>query len=154
MAFVTVTFLACWLAMTIAPATPIAAALRRWLVAAPARRLARIGRGDVVIAIVLVAAIVAMTCLEDGDPLRMAVMGLPDTALWLTTVELSAVVDLAIAVGVALAGWRGGGTRAFATTLGSRLRRRTAARARRIRRVRRPTAANDDDGPADRVLAA
>ena len=151
---ITLTFLACWLAILAAPATPIAAALRRWLVDAPARRLSAASRADAVIATVVFAAIVAMTCLDDGDPLRMAVMGVPDAALWLTSFELTTIVDVIVAVGVAIAGWRGGGMRSLSTAIITGVQRHTAGRARRTQRTIRNRASANDDEPAGRSMAA
>lgn len=149
---ITLTFLACWLTISVAPATPIAMTLRRWMVDAPGRRLSAAGRAEAVIATVLVAAILAMTLLDDGDPLRMAVMGVPDAALWLTSFELTAVVDVVVALGVAIAGWRGGGMRVVSTAIARRIKRRSISRARRERRtVRTRAAANDDDSEAPRI---
>jgi hypothetical protein len=152
---ITLTFLACWLSIVAAPGTPIAAALRRWLVDAPACRLSATGRAEAVIATVLVAAILAMTLLDDGDPLRMAVMGVPDAALWITSFELTAIVDVIVAVGVAFAGWRGGGMRIVSTAVVRHFRHRNASRARRVHRTARTrAAANDEDAAAAHPLAA
>ncbi len=148
---VALAFLGCWSILAGAPGTAIGRALHRLLVAAPAARLCALRRADVALAIVVIVSVIAMTTLDGTDPLRMAMAGLPDVAIWLTTMEVSVYLDLLVAVVVGLSGLRGrGGLRALKGTIV--LRRAGGARARtaRTRRPSRPAPANDDDGPAAR----
>lgn len=141
MTTVTLVFLACWLVIVSLPDTPIARCLSAWLVVAPAARLNAASRADAVIAIVIAAAVVAMTCLDDGDPLRMIVYAVPDAALWLTTIEVSAVVDAVVALVLVV---RSGAWRIVANTAGAIVRRRPGHRRSIRSRPGRHPAANDD----------
>lgn len=136
MLILTATVVFCWLTILLAPGTATGRFLRVLLVAAPAARLSRITRGDVASAILLAAGILVIAFVGEGDKARMVMFAVPDVAIWVTTFELSAVVDLFVVLGVAIANLRGVGMRVRAT-----LRR---PRDRSTRRMR-PASSNDDE---------
>jgi len=149
------TFLACWLLMIAAPTIPLSRSLRVLLVEAPVRRLARLTRADVAVGLVLIAAACVMMFADDGDRFRVAMMGAPDIAIWLTSFEVSAYLDVAIGVIGAASSLR---IRGLPARLAAVLRRgRPVGANRRAIRVRKPDAlsgANDDDHRRGVALAA
>lgn len=149
MLVIAATFLMAWAAMLLWPGVGSSAVLRDWLVVRPAARLAAIRRGDVAVAVVILAAIAVMTLCEDGSAVRLLLYALPDAAVWMTSIEVSACIDAVVTVAVALSAWRGG-----ARAMGGRVRFHGMHRATRApRRTARRAAANDDrDG--DRRRAA
>jgi len=149
------TFLACWLLMLAVPTIPLSRFLRMLLVEAPVRRVARLTRGDVAVGLVLIAAACVMMFADDGDRVRVAMMGAPDIAIWLTSFEVSAYLDVAIGVIGAVSSLR---IRGLPARLAAVLRRgRPVGANRRAIRVRKPDApsgANDDDHRRGVALAA
>lgn len=142
MLIVTLVFVACWLTLGFAPDIPIARALRRALVEMPAARLSRITRGDVAVAIVLAIAAGMIAFVGEGDGIRLLTMAAPDMALWITSFEISTVVDIVVAIALAASHMRVG-------TIIDRIRRRPRHRARRASgRLPRPASNDDED---DRV---
>ncbi|WP_310596209.1 hypothetical protein [Sphingomonas sp.] len=136
---VVVTFVMAWAAMVVWPDVPVVQRLRAWLIVHPAARLSAIRRGDVAVGIVIVAAVIVMSVCEDSSAGRLFLYAMPDAVIWLTTIELSAVVDALVAVAVAFSAWRGGGA-------GVLVRRLPARRAHRAARTRPKLApANDDE---------
>jgi len=152
MAAIGLTFLACWLLMLAAPTIPLSRSLRVLLVEAPVRRLTR---ADVAVGLVLIAAACVMMFADDGDKVRAAMMGAPDIAIWLTSFEVSAYLDVAIGLIGAASGLR---IRGLSARLAAVLRRgRPVGANRRAIRVRKPDApggANDDDHRRGVALAA
>ncbi len=146
MAAIGVTFLACWLLMLAAPTIPLSRSLRVLLVEAPVRRVALLTRGDVAVGLVLIAAACVMMFADDGDRVRVAMMGAPDFAIWLTSFEVSAYLDVAIGLIGAASSLR---VRGLPARLAAVLRReRPVGANRRAIRVRKPDApsgANNDD---------
>lgn len=140
------TALALWLILVIAPDTAIGRTLQRWLVAAPARRLSRVGRGHVVLAVLLVAAVGAVIWIMEQDGILLMSMAAPEVAAFLTTFEISAYLDVIAALAMAASAMR-------LRAVGLRLRHivtrqaRMAPRSARARKAPRPVrrdAANDD----------
>lgn len=143
---VTMLLAAGWLVASLAPETPIGAALHRWLVAKPAALLNRITRGQVLLTLGMALLILGSGWLGQ-DVLNAVAMGSPELMAAFASVELSVWVD---GVAGALLSW--------SAVRGMRLARRIAPRrsASRARRTRRPAAhrpaANDaDDGHARRA---
>jgi hypothetical protein len=143
MTAIVMTWLACWLAMAIAPDVPVSRALHRWMVLAPAARLLALSRGDVAMMLVLAIAAAIMLTVGKTDSVRLVTFALPDLAMWLTSLELSALFDLAVAVLTAVTAVRGTGL--IGGMIGRRRRPRAARRARQVR-SRQSSASNDDDG--------
>lgn len=141
MTVIVLTWLACWLVMAIAPGVPASRALHRWLVEAPAARLLALSRGDVAVMIILAMAAAIMLTVGETDGVRLVTFALPDLTMWLTSLELSALFDVAVALVTAVSAVRGSG---LAGRIGTaRLPR--AGRHGRSRRPRRLLASNDDD---------
>ena len=140
------TAIACWLVMATAPQTPIGAALCRTLVDTPAARLSRFTRGDAAVVILLTIAAMMVTLVGEADGIRMLTLAAPDVAIWITTVEVSAYLDIVMAMAAAASGLRVRG--AMARYLGV-FAKRPAARARkraiRSHKTRSTIAHNDDD---------
>lgn len=143
------TFLMAWTAMLVWPGVEASAALRDWLVVRPAARLAAIRRGDVAVAVVILAGVAVMTLCADDSAVRLLLYAVPDAAVWMTSIEVSACIDALVTVAVAWSAWRSG-----ARAMGGRVRIHGMHRATRApRRTARRAAANDDrDG--DRRRAA
>lgn len=143
----TLTILALLAVMTFASETPTARFLNRAMVELPARLLNRIGRGHAVAAVVILLFCGLLVWSGGADGIRMIAFGLPDAAAWLATFEVSAYVDMIVAMIATAATLRLKliGTR-LATVLRGRGRKpggRARARAARSRPQAEP--ANDDD---------
>ncbi len=140
------TVIACWLVMATAPRTPIGKALRRVLIDMPAARLARFTRGDAAVMFLLMLTAAMVTLVGEGDGIRLLTLAAPDVAIWITTFEISAYVDILMAVAAAASSLR---VRSFMTRRLSVFTRRPAAqkhkRAIRSRKTRSTNASNDDD---------
>ena len=72
------TFLMAWTAMLVWPGVEASAALRDWLVVRPAARLAAIRRGDVAVAVVILAGVTVMTLCADDSAVRLLLYAVPD----------------------------------------------------------------------------
>lgn len=130
-----------WMALFAARGTPVGRAMWRVMVEAPARRLSRITRGHVLLAIVALSLIVGAIWLLDNDGRMIVSMGLPDFLSFAAAIDLSALLDLAAVAVIAATTIR---FRAVGTWLRHRLApRRPRARRPRVRRQRPP--ANDDE---------
>lgn len=143
----TMVLLACWLAMILAPATPVGRMLHQVLVVAPATWLSRITRGQVVLGVGFILGVAMLAWLGGADGLRIAGMAAPELTMAITSFEISTYVDMLAmaAVLTSTARLRGAVGMARATSLGRLLRRPRGAK--RARRTRKPTSqpANDDD---------
>ena len=131
-----------WMALFAARGTPVGRAMWRVMVEAPARRLSRITRGHVLLAIVALSLIVGAIWLLDNDGRMIVSMGLPDFLSFAAAIDLSALLDLA-AVAVIAA------TTIRFRAVGAWLRHSLAPRRPRARRPRvgrqRPPANEDED---------
>lgn len=137
-----------WAALLMAQGTPIGNRLHRLLVEAPARRLSRIGRGQILFGLLTLSIIVSVIWLLDDDGRMIVTMGLPDFLGFATAIDLSVLLDLA-AVAVLAA------TTIRFRAAGAWMRQKIAPRRPRARRPRgqRPLRpANDDEDR--RALAA
>jgi hypothetical protein len=134
-----------WLALLTARGTPVGNFLHRWLVDRPVQRLARIRRGQVLLGIALLSAIVVTIWLLENDGRMLVAMGLPDVLAFATAIDLATLLDFAAVALVAGAAIR---VRSVVAWVVQRTVRRPRQRAPRTRRAARPPAANDDDRPA------
>lgn len=94
--------LACVLALTVFPTSPIGRLLRRYLVEAPARRLNAIKPAHIVMMVGLALVGLILFRLFDAEGVRVFGMMAPEIGVWFGTFELSLVTD-ALAVGLAIA---------------------------------------------------
>jgi len=141
------TMIACWVAIAAFPKTPIGIALRHVLIDRPAARLLRVTRGDAAVMVLLMLTAAIVTLVGEGDGIGMLAMGAPDVAVWITTFEVSAYVDVIIALGAAASGLHLRGAIArYAGTFARGGRARATDRARRSRKMR-PSEADNDDEP-------
>ena len=140
------TAITCWLVMATAPQTPIGKALRQALIDRPAARLARCTRGDAAVMFLLMLTAAMVTLVGEGDGIRLLTLAAPDVAIWITTFEVSAYVDILMALAAAASSLR---VRTFMTGWISVFTRRPAAKAHkraiRSRKTRSTNADNDDD---------
>ena len=140
------TAVACWLVMATAPQTPIGRAMRHVLIDKPAARLLRFTRGDAAVMFLLMIAAAMVTLVGEGDGIRLLTLAAPDVAIWITTFEISAYVDILMALAAAASSLR---VRGFMTRWLSIFTRRPAAKAHkraiRSRKTRSTNADNDDD---------
>ncbi len=140
------TAITCWLVMATVPQTPIGKALRRVLIDKPAARLARFTRGDAAVMVLLMLTAAMVTLVGEGDGIRLLTLAAPDVAIWITTFEVSAYVDILMALAAAASSLR---VRTFMTGWISVFTRRSTAkthkRAIRSRKKRSTVADNDDD---------
>jgi len=137
-----------WAALLMAQGTPIGNRLHRLLVEAPARRLSRIGRGQILFGLLTLSIIVSVVWLLENDGRMLVTMGLPEFLGFATAVDLSALLDLAA---VAVLGAATVRVRTVVTWLSHKVApRRPRARRTRVQRLRPP--ANDDEDR--RALAA
>ena len=143
----TATLLAAWVTIRLAPETPTAQLLDRWLAQQPARLLLKVERRHLIF--ILVAALSAQALLS---------VGLPDLALaaaW----DVSTYLDILLVTWTlaAVTNLKAGGIAAQKSLRITRNRRlaRTRPRAkRRLRSTTEPRSANDDDRPAPHRRAA
>jgi hypothetical protein len=127
--------------MIVARGTPVGDALHHMLVEAPARRLSRIGRGQILLAIVTLSIIVTLVWFLENDGRMLVTMGLPEFLGFATAIDLSALLDLAAVAVIAATTIR---FRAVGTWLRQQIvPRRPRARRTRVQRLRPP--ANDDE---------
>jgi hypothetical protein len=137
-----------WTAMVVARGTPIGDALHRMLVEAPARRLSRISRGQILFLLLTLSIIVSLVWVLENDGRMLVTMGLPEFLGFATAIDLSALLDLAAVAVIAAATVR---VRTVVTWLSHKVApRRPRARRTRVQRLRPP--ANDDEDR--RALAA
>jgi hypothetical protein len=137
-----------WTAMIVARGTPIGDALHRMLVEAPARRLSRISRGQILFLLLTLSIIVSLVWVLENDGRMLVTMGLPEFLGVATAIDLSALLDLAAVAVIAAATVR---VRTVVTWLSHKVApRRPRARRTRVQRLRPP--ANDDEDR--RALAA
>jgi amino acid transporter len=129
------------LTMVVSRGTPVGAKLHRWLVEAPADRLSRISRGQLLFMLLTLSIIVSLVCLLENDGRMLVTMGLPEFLGFATAIDLSALLDLAAVAVIAAATIR---VRTIGTWLNHKIApRRPRARRTRVQRLRPP--ANDDE---------
>jgi hypothetical protein len=142
-------------ALIVAGSTPVGRLLRRMMVEMPAAAVNSLRRVDVAIAIVIVLLVVLHFSAGDADPVRMAGLFAPELAIWLTSFEISAIVEIAASLASALALRRRVSIRSILVTLRlARRPRNRVSRARSVRRQNRAAPANDDEDGAGLALAS
>jgi hypothetical protein len=134
-----------WMLLLVARGTPIGDWLQRWMVAKPASALSRIRRDTVITLLLLVALGAGIFWVMGHEGVQLYSMALPELTGMLAALDVTALVDAAIALAAAgsVAGWSN-----LRAALTHRLRRPHANRARRTRRPGKPAANDDGDGPA------
>ena len=138
------------MAMIVARGTPVGDALHRMLVAAPARQLSWISRGQLLFMLLTLSIIVSLVWLLENDGRMLVTMGLPEFLGFATAIDLSALLDLAAVAVIAAATIR---FRAVTSWLSHQIApRRPRARRTRVQRLRPP--ANDDEERWALMLAA
>lgn len=148
------TMIASWVVVVAFPKTPVGIALRHALIENPAARLLRVTRGDAAVMFMLMLTAAMVTLVGEGDGIGMLAMGAPDVAVWITTFEVSAYVDILIALGAAASGLRlRGAVARYAGIFARGGRARATDRARRSRKMR-PSEADNDDEPGLLARAA
>jgi hypothetical protein len=108
-------------------------------------------------AIVVLLLIVLHVTAEDGDRIRMAGLAVPDLTIWLTTFEISTVIETTAGLAVAWAAIRRVSVLAVVAILPSGSAALAKGKARRVRRNRRRSCAppvNDDEDRTGLALAA
>jgi len=152
-----VLFLMCWAALFVAGDTQIGRSLHSAMVQQPAVAANRLTRGNVAIAIAVLLLIVLHVAAEDGDRIRMAGLAVPDLTIWLTTFEISTVIETTAGLAVAWGAMRRASLSAVFAILPLRSAAIIKGKARRVRRNRRRSRAlpvNDDEDGAGLSLAA
>ncbi len=136
-----------WVMLLAARGTPLGAMLHRALVAAPAARLLRIQRGQVLLWLVLGGASAALIGVMAEEGRMLVAFGLPDVVAMAGAIDLASMLDLALVAVVAAGSVR---VRAIRAWLRPRSAGRPRVRAVRTRPAARPErGANDDeDRPA------
>lgn len=139
------TAIACWLIMAGASQTPLGKAMHRMLVDAPAMRLSRFTRGDAAVIVLMMIAAAMVTLVGEGDGIRVLTLAAPDIAIWITTFEMSAYLDIVMALAAAAAGLRVRGMARYLGVVGRHPAAKARKRATRSRRTRPIVGDNDDD---------
>jgi hypothetical protein len=142
------------LGLTAADEGPVGIVLRRWLVEAPARSLARLSHGRVLGLGLVVLLGFAAILLFDAEGVRLFSMAAPDMIAWVLMFDVTAVFDLVVlAISLSAgAGWRGlvrGRDMALGLvrTLTRRIRRSARSRRGRSRKPRPPRSPSSDGEP-------
>jgi hypothetical protein len=132
-----------WLLLLAGRGTPVGQLLHQVLVQGPARRLSRITRGQVMLALLLGVLVIGLVWLLEEEGRLLVAMGLPEVASYAAAVDLAGFLDLAGVAFVAAGSVR---VRALFARLRQRpiRARRPKQRSTRPRRVAR--GANDDEG--------
>ena len=135
-----------------APDTPIARSLHRLLIAPAATGLERIRRGQVVMLLILAAAM----WLLGREGAQLIAMGVPEAATWLALVDAASLLDVAAALAVTAALVPLRPATAKLKPVIARIRRLRSSRASRHARRDRAearSAANDDGADRHRRAA-
>lgn len=140
--------------LTAADERLVGIALRRWLVEAPARLLARLSRGRMLGLGLIVLLGVAAILLFEAEGVRLFSMAAPDIVAWVLMFDVTAVFDLVVlAISLrAVAGWLGlvrQRDMALSRTLAliGRIRRGVRSRSGRTRKPRPPRSPSSDGEP-------
>jgi hypothetical protein len=140
------TAIACWLIMIAAPETAIGMAMRRMLIDRLAARLTRFSRGDAAVMFLLMMAAAMVTLAGEGDGIRLLTLAAPDVAIWITTFEVSAYLDVVMTLAATVSSLRVRGVLArYLGVLGRRPAAKARKRATSLRKARPAAADNDDD---------
>lgn len=136
-----IALLTLWMALLTAQGTPAGKTMYRLMVEAPARRLSRITRGQVLFTLLTLSIIVSLVWLLENDGRMLVTMGLPEFVSFGAAIDLSALLDLAVVAVIAATTIR---VRTVTAWLARKIApRRPRARRTRIQRPHPP--ANDDE---------
>lgn len=142
------------LGLTVTDEGLVGIALRRWLVEAPARLLARLSRGRMLGLGLVVLLGVAAILLFEAEGVRLFSMAAPDMIAWVLMFDVTVIFDLVIlAIGLrAVAGWRGlvrqrDMALSRAGALIGRIRRGARSRGGRTRKPGAPRSPSSDGEP-------
>ncbi|VXC02837.1 hypothetical protein [Brevundimonas sp. G8] len=142
------------LGLTVADEGLVGIALRRWLVEAPARLLARLSRGRMLGLGLVVLLGVAAILLFEAEGVRLFSMAAPDMIAWVLMFDVTVIFDLVIlAISLrAVAGWRGlvrqrDMALSRAGALIGRIRRGARSRGGRTRKPWAPRSPSSDGEP-------
>ncbi|MES2056717.1 MAG: hypothetical protein V4564_12330, partial [Pseudomonadota bacterium] len=135
---------------------PIGRFLHRVTVEMPAAAASRLSRANVAIGIVVLLLAVLHASAGDADPVRFVSLFAPDLAIWLTSFEISAVIEAAVGLATAWAAMRRrvNISSVLATLHVAKHPRSKPGRARSSRRRNRASPANDDEDGAGLALAS
>ena len=129
-----------WAMLLASRGTAAGRILHRWLVEAPARWLARITRGHVLMASATLIVVATVIWVMQADGLIVLGMAAPDMFVMASMVDVSMLLDVTLVAIAAASMLR---VRAIRHWIGHIAPRRPRARAVRVRRERPP--ANDDE---------
>lgn len=150
-----IVFLMFWTVLIVAGDTPIGRFLHRIMVEMPAAAVSSLRRVHIAIAIGILLLVILHVSAGDADPVRMVGLFAPDLVIWLTSFEISAILEAAASFAAALAVLRRVNVRSVLVTLRCAKRPESRAnRARCIRRRNRASPANDDEDGAGLALAS
>lgn len=138
-----IVLLLCWAALLVAGDIPVGRVLRRVMVDIPATAANRLKPAHVALAIVVTVLVVLHVNAGYGDPIRMVALFAPDVALWLSGIELGALIEASIGVFAAVAAL--GSAAKSASSAMPRHPKNMVTRARRGPRRSRILPANDDE---------
>jgi hypothetical protein len=146
-----------WITLAAAGNTPIGRILYRAMVEIPALAANGLTRGNVAIAIVVLMLAVLHLSAGDADPVRMVGLLAPDLAIWLTSLEIGAIIEAVAGFVAAWATLRRVNVPSALTAFIFRFAKRPERRAKRARRNRRGNCAfpaNDDEDGEEIALAS
>ena len=144
-------FLCFWALLVLCRGTPFGIWLHGIMVERPAAGLSRLRRTHLVGASVSIVLVALLAWSGGDDAIRVLAMAAPDLVAWLSMVELSVILDSALAVVAAVSAVRSGAVRSMMRGAFTSVRQR--ARAAPVRRPQATTADNDDDSSALTVAA-
>ena len=150
-------FLLCWAILIVAPRTLVACVLKRLMVEMPAVAFNRLEPGHIALAIVVMMLVVVHLNAGDTDPIRMVALFAPDVTLWLASIEISAIVEAAVALATAAAALRRAGILATLSRFSISLPRHPKNKVNRARNEPRPNRkvpSNDDEDGVVFALAS
>jgi len=142
-----VTFLGLLAAMVFAAETPAGRFLHRALVELPARGLAHVSRGSILVAVGIVATLAAVFWLIDEELALVMTLMAPEALAYIAMFEIGTLVETLLAVTFVATTVR------FRQTVTLLRGRKPRARTPRTRREQRPAPSNDDEEGAVRLAA-
>jgi len=153
---VAIAFLMSWITMAAARNTSIGRILHRAMVEMPAATANHLTRGNVAIAIVLLVLAILHLSAGDADPVRMVGLFAPELAIWLTSLEISAIIEAVVGVAAVWTALRQNTGQYSLTSYIARFAKRPEGRAGRARRRQRDSGASpaNDDGEGAFALAS
>lgn len=153
----TIAFLMLWMAIVAARDTPVGRILYRTMVEMPAAAANRVTRGNLAIAIVVLMLAVLHLSAGDADPIRMVSLFAPELAIWLTSLEISAIIEAVVGFAAIWSALRRIAAPNPLTAFIARFAKRPERRANRARRSQSggcASPANDDEEGEAPALAS